>query len=74
MPDIEERLARLEEELFFQDKNLHELNETVLRQQKELDRLAGELGEAGRILRAMREMIGPKPENSVPPHYPPQSF
>lgn len=74
MADIEDRLARLEEEIFFQDKSLRELNETVCRQQKELNRLASELGHAGRLLQAMREMIAAKPENSVPPHYPPQSF
>lgn len=74
MAGIEERLARLEEELFFQDKNLRELNESMCRQQRELDMLARELGEAGRILRAVRELIAEKPVNGVPPHYPPHSF
>lgn len=67
---MEERLAELEIRVSFQDKTLHDLNEVVIRQQAELDRVLRELHALKARLQGIAvSNIATAAEETPPPHY-----
>lgn len=63
-----ERLTRLEEGQYFQEKNLHELNAALLQQQSYIDALEKRLTKAEEQLSAMQGLLDEGGVASVPPH------
>ncbi len=70
-PSDEARLARLEETLFFQERLIAELNESLTLQQAEIFRLDRELRNAQEHIRELRLLVNPDGlvMSEVPPHY-----
>lgn len=68
---MEERLAELEIRVSFQDKTLQDLNDVVIRQQAELDRVIRELQALKARVKGMAVSdIAMEAEDSTPPpHY-----
>jgi len=67
---MDERLVDLQARLAFQERALQELNDVVVRQQRDIDRLIREL-EALRIQvrNVMPALVAPQSEETPPPHY-----
>ncbi len=64
------RVVELESRVAFQDQTMQELNETIIHQQREIDRLTREL----ETLRERLRGLAPSPvvspdEETPPPHY-----
>lgn len=67
---MEPRLDELETRLAFQDDLLHQLNEVVVRQDRELLQLRRELEQLRSQLQQMAPLVGGNPgEEPPPPHY-----
>jgi len=67
---MNERLTELEVRVAFQDKTIQDLNEVVIRQQREIDRLAKELEAMKFQLSELTpSMVIPPEEEKPPPHY-----
>jgi SlyX protein len=67
---MENRLIELETRVAFQDSTLQQLNDVVVRQQRDLDRLQREL----EALRSQVQLLAPalvasRSEEPPPPHY-----
>lgn len=67
---MDDRLIELESRIAFQDHTLQELNEVIVRQQREIDGLRREL----EVLRAQFQALAPalvasRSEETPPPHY-----
>ena len=71
---MEERLARLEEQLYFQEHTIQELNDVLFAQQRQLDAMQKTLTEMAERERKLLELVAEKPENSLPPHYMPERY
>ena len=75
MKTAEERLERLEGDNYFLSEKLRELDDVLVSQQKQIDRLEKALEEAvsaiGRLRASMEELSSGKnaQELEVPPHY-----
>ncbi len=71
--DQEERLTRLEEENYFLQTKIEELNEALVFQQKQLDVLEASLLRVNTILEQMRNQQDMREDdlkaNERPPHY-----
>jgi SlyX protein len=67
----EERVARLEEISFFQERLLQDLNAALTRQQRQLDAMERTLDEMGVRVEELRLAVeaGNAPANTPPPHY-----
>ena len=72
--DMEERLARLEEQIYFQEHTIQELNDVLFAQQRQLDAMQRTLTEMAERERKLLELVAEKPENSLPPHYMPERY
>lgn len=72
--DMENRLTRLEEQLYFQEHTLQELNEALLAQQKQLDVMERALKRMEEQEQKLVAMLDNKPENTMPPHYMPERY
>ena len=72
--DMEERLARLEEQIYFQEHTIQELNDVLFAQQRQLDAMQKTLTEMAERERILLELVAEKPENSLPPHYMPERY
>ena len=72
--DMEERLARLEEQIYFQEHTIQELNDVLFAQQRQLDAMQKTLTEMVERERKLLELVAEKPENSLPPHYMPERY
>ncbi len=72
--DMEERLARLEEQLYFQEHTIQELNDVLFAQQRQMDAMQKILKEMAERERKILELVAEKPENSLPPHYMPERY
>ncbi|HJB64704.1 MAG TPA: SlyX family protein [Candidatus Mailhella merdavium] len=72
--DMEERLARLEEQIYFQEHTIQELNDVLFAQQRQLDAMQKTLTEMAERERKLLELVAEKPENSLPPHYMPERY
>ncbi len=73
--ELLERISRLEEQAYFQERLLSQLNEALAEQQRQLDAADKRIA----LLEArVRELImaAPQdaPENTLPPHYMPERF
>lgn len=67
---MNDRVAELEIRLSFQDKALQDLNDVVVRQQREIDRLANEVDALkARLHATMPSLIATEAEETPPPHY-----
>ncbi len=67
---LEERIIRLEENAYFQEKTIKELHEALLMQQRQLDTLQKQYeGTQSRLRHLFLLMQEGGPENSAPPHY-----
>jgi uncharacterized coiled-coil protein SlyX len=67
---MNERTAELETRLAFQERTLQELNEVVVRQQGEIDRLIRELETLKTQMRSMAPYpVAGRDEETPPPHY-----
>jgi uncharacterized coiled-coil protein SlyX len=67
--DPAERVLGLEEKIMFQQRGLDELNEVVLRQQVELDRLHLEVKSLRTLAEREQEQGGEDLPHEKPPHY-----
>jgi len=68
---MEKRLIELESRLAFQDDLIESLNEAVILQQKQIERLELISKTLAERLRGLSDSAGPdgSPEHEVPPHY-----
>jgi SlyX protein len=67
---MNERLAELETRIAFQDRTIQELNDVVVRQQRELERLAREFAALTVQVRALAPYpVASRDEETPPPHY-----
>jgi SlyX protein len=67
---MENRLMDLETRVAFQEENLAELNETAVRQQREIDALRAELETMRSKLRELTPSpVGDAASEPPPPHY-----
>ena len=67
---MEERIVELETRISYQDHIIQELSDVVAAQQKEIDRLSGEV----RAIRSLLQQVRPSrlrtpDEEDPPPHY-----
>ena len=69
MPTLEDRIDRLEESVFFQERLLADLNTALAAQQRQLDTLEDGLRIMRQNLEALRDQVGEGPANVPPPHY-----
>ena len=70
MPSIEEdRLARLEEQSYFQEQALAELNQALTRQQFQLDEMEKRLALAEKRIAVLLPLLETDGQNAPPPHY-----
>lgn len=69
-----ERLSRLEETIYFQDKTIKELNEALTQQQFQLEGLEKKLDQAHEGLKDVQQMLDQGGESTVPPHSVQKSF
>jgi SlyX protein len=68
MPSTENRLARLEEQSYFQEQAVAELNQALTRQQFQLDAMEKRLALAEERIAALLPLLE-EAGNSPPPHY-----
>ncbi|TJZ77600.1 SlyX family protein [Chitiniphilus eburneus] len=67
---MENRLTELEIKLAFQDDLLDALNDTVARQQQQIDTLQAQLRELYDMVRGLESGAGRRPPaEEIPPHY-----
>lgn len=67
---MDDRLIELESRLAFQDHTLQELNDVIVRQQREIDDLRRELEALHAQLKALAPaLIASRGEETPPPHY-----
>jgi len=66
---MEDRLTRLEEQSYFQEQALAELNQALMRQQFQLDETAKRLMLAEERITALLPLLEEGGRNSPPPHY-----
>ena len=67
---MDDRLIELESRIAFQDHTLQELNEVIVRQQREIDELRRELEALRAQLKALAPaLVASRSEETPPPHY-----
>lgn len=66
---VEERVADLESRLAFQDDTLQALNDEVVRQQRDIERLQLLVSALSQRQDELQTQIGSEDEDEVPPHY-----
>ncbi len=67
---MENRLAELESRIAFQDKTLNELNDVIIRQQRQIDQMSKGLAELQAQVKSLAPaMVAPSTEETPPPHY-----
>lgn len=71
MAQIEERLNRLEETLYFQEQTIKELNEALTNQQKELDDTIKHVAKLEKRLHTLTMILSNDggEDTGPPPHY-----
>lgn len=65
---MEDRVTELEIKIAYQDDTIQQLNEVIIRQQKEIDQLKQFCRQLDDRLNGMNASAG-RPEDEVPPHY-----
>jgi len=67
---MSEQITELESQLAFQDRTIQQLNETVIQQQKDIDRLSAAVAMLVNQLQQLHEMVGViETDDKPPPHY-----
>lgn len=67
---MEDRLAELESRVAFQDNTIQELNDVIVKQQHQLDRLVSQCQELRDQLQAiLPSVLANLSEETPPPHY-----
>lgn len=67
---MDDRLIELESRIAFQDHTLQELNEVIVRQQREIDGLRRELEALRDQFKALAPaLVASRSEETPPPHY-----
>jgi len=66
---VDERLVALEVKASFADDLLDRLNEVIVRQQRQIDQLAGEVARLRDQLARAEPHAGLAPHDDRPPHY-----
>lgn len=66
--DTGKRLARLEEQLYFQEHAIQELNDALLAQQRQMDAMEHALKIMAEREQKLLDMLADRPENAMPPH------
>lgn len=67
---MDERIVELETRLAFQEQSIQTLNETVIEQARQIERLSGELEALKQRMRAIApSIIATEAEETPPPHY-----
>ena len=69
MSFMEDRLTRLEEQSYFQEQALAELNQALTRQQFQLDEMAKRFILAEERIAALLPLLEERGQHSPPPHY-----
>jgi len=69
-----ERLTRMEEQAYFQEQLLAQLNEALTFQQKQIDMLEKRLAELEENMQGMLDATRDAPVNTLPPHYMPERY
>ncbi len=73
--DMQDKIDRLEELVFFQERLLSQLNEALTSQQRQIDRLEAKAAMLEKQLGdAVQAYLQEAPANTPPPHYMPGSF
>ena len=73
--DTEEKLVRLEEQAYFQEKLLAQLNEALTFQQAQIDFLEKRIAELEQNVTSLLETSPQEaPVNTLPPHYMPERY
>ena len=71
----EERIARLEEQIYFQEKLLSQLNAALTFQQAQIDLLEKRIAELEQNVETlMQSAPQDAPANTAPPHYMPERY
>ncbi|MBQ7618480.1 MAG: SlyX family protein [Desulfovibrio sp.] len=70
---MQERLNRLEENSYFQEKLLGDLNQALLEQQQQIDHLSRVLEKLSQDVEELKILLDEKPQQQLPPHYLPKS-
>lgn len=70
----EELITRLEEQAYFQEKLLAQLNEALTFQQGQIDRLEKRLAMLEDNVAAVLDASQESPMNTLPPHYMPERY
>ena len=67
---LEARVTELEIRIAYQDQTIADLNDVVVRQQRDMDKLRNEMEALkGRMQAATVSMIATEAEETPPPHY-----
>ena len=69
MPSTEDRLARLEEQSYFQEQTIAELNQALTRQQRQLDEMEKRLALTEKRVTALLPLLEEGGQSAPPPHY-----
>jgi len=69
MPSTENRLARLEEQSYFQEQAIAELNQALTRQQFQLDEMEERLALAEERIAVLLPLLDDGGQSTPPPHY-----
>ena len=72
MPDIEAQIQRLQEEQYFQEKLLKELDTLIIDHEGRLEKIDKCLNVLQNQLLVIQELLSLKIENVPPPHYLPK--
>ena len=72
--DTGKRLARLEEQLYFQEHAIQELNDALLAQQRQMDAMEHALKIMAEREQKLLDLLADRPENAMPPHYMPERY
>jgi SlyX protein len=69
MMGVEDRVTELETRLAFQDDTIQALNEVLVEQQRQLDKLSVQLGQLVERYRELAGQYGEAGDEAPPPHY-----
>lgn len=65
----EQRIDELEIKVAYQDDTINQLNDVIIRQQKDIDRLKMICDGLTDKVSGLSEAMVSKPEDDIPPHY-----
>ena len=70
----EESLARIESQLYFQERLLSQLNDALTAQQRQIDRLEAQCARLEKLLEEAVKATRDAPANTLPPHFMPERY